>query len=200
MRLRSLVLATTILGLPSASFSQGNSRVMVIPSAVIAFQSADKTYASRDFDDHLDGIGWGGSVAVIGELKNFVVGGEINSARYSKEVTAFYSTPTRITFQETFVSALFGYSSSKRNVQVLGGPGFTLGRPHLEGFPQDPESRHDLLLTGGVNLLLPSSRRIQFAIGARYFYIFADEHIIGQFGLGKSALRTSVGVSFGSAK
>ena len=203
MRLRSLILATTVLAIPSTSFSQGDSRVIVIPSAVIAFQSQEKIYASRDFDDHLGGFGWGGSVAVLGDVHNFAVGAELNSARYSKDVTAFYNSPiqTRISFQETFLSALFGYSSSKRNVQVLAGPGMTFGRPQIEGFAHSSDGQREwFVLTGGINLLLPSSRQSQLVIGARYFYLFDDEHVIGAFGLGNHVLRASVGVSFGSSK
>jgi hypothetical protein len=123
----------------------------VIPSAVIAFQSSDKIYKSRDFSDHLGGFGWG-AMAVIGELKNFAVGAEINTARYSKEVTAFHSSQRRISFQETFLSGLFGYSSNKRDVQVFGGPGITLGRPQTEGFHNGAESPGNwFVLTGGFN-------------------------------------------------
>jgi hypothetical protein len=52
--------------------------VIVISSAVIAFQSEEKTYASADFAGHLGGFGWGGSVAVLGDLRNFGVGAEIS--------------------------------------------------------------------------------------------------------------------------
>lgn len=211
MKLRVLMLcAVVMIVTPSTSFGQADSRVVVIPSAVIAFQPADKTYGSPYLEDYLGGIGWGGSLTVLAELKNFVVGAEINSARHSKVLTgrlvgpldAFHSPiPTRLSFQESFVSALLGYSISERNLQVLGGPAITLGTPQLEGFPRDPDAtQHWFVLTGGINWMLPSSRKIQFALGARYFHVFEKNDQFSGIGLAKSGLRANVGVSFGSAR
>ena len=208
MRLRSLILATAVLAIPSTSFSQGDSRVVVIPSAVIAFQPADKSWGSPYLTGHLGGLGWGASLAVLAERGRFVVGGEINSARYEKELSGrlvssldenHVPIPVRVTFQESIVAALFGYSG--RNIHVLGGPGVTLGTPQFEGRNRSPDAPdHWFVLTGGLDVFLPASRQMQFAIGARYFHIFGTSGRFSTLGLQDSGLRATVGVSFGSAK
>ena len=203
VRLRILLVFGILIGAPPLSFAQAENRVVVIPSVVFSYQSPEKDYASRYFSDHLNGFGWGGSVAVVGELRNFALGAEVNSARYSKEVTTYFQSPTsaHISFQGTFLSALFGYASSERTVQVVGGPGVTLGTPRIEGFPDNSDAQeHWFVMGGGLTVLVPSSGQIQFAVGARYFYTFIDQQRFGHFGIGKHALRASVGVSFGSAK
>jgi len=210
MRLRILLLCAFAIGLPSASFSQGDTRVLVIPSAVIAFHHPDDTYNSPYLDKHLGGFGWGGAFSVLAERRNLVVGGEINTARHAKVLTGRLVSgldehrspiPTRVSFQESFVAALFGYSTRERNVHLLGGPAITLGTPQNEVGPRNPAApKHWLALTGGMNWLVPSFRQVQFAIGARYFYVFETRGEFAGIGLAKHVFRANVGVSFASPK
>jgi hypothetical protein len=82
----------------------------------------------------------------------------------------------------------------------MGGPAVTLGTPHYEGTSRAAEATdHRYALTGGVNFLLPQSRPLQIAIGARYFFIFSDSDEFSSIGLGRHIIQATVGVSFGSS-
>ena len=200
MTLRTFLLSVFVIGFPGVLFGQSDSRVVVIPSAVIAFQMPDKTYESPYLDRYLGGFGWGGSIAVLGEHKNFVFGGELNSARHSEELSGRLVS-SRVTFQESFASALFGYAANRRNFQAIGGPAVTLGTPTYESGPRNPQAPdHWFALTGGANWFLPSSHKVQLAIGARYYYVFRSGDEFTNIGLGRNAFRANIGVSFGSAR
>jgi hypothetical protein len=199
MTLKMFLLSVFAIGFPVASFAQADSRVVIIPSAVIAFQMPDKTYKSPYLENYLGGFGWGGSIAVFGEHKNFVFGGELNSARHSKQLTGRLSS-SRVTFQETFASALFGYAGNQRTFQALGGPAVTLGTPTYDSGPRNPQGpNHWFALAGGVNWFLPPSHKMQLAIGARYYYVFKNGDEFTNIGLGRNAFRANIGVSFGSS-
>ena len=200
MKFRLAILFAVAIGVPSSSFGQADSRVIVIPSVVLALQPEDKTYTSPYLENYLGGFAWGGSVAVLGERKSFIFGGELNTARHSEQL-AGRITSSKVSFQETFVSGLLGYSSDRRNFHVVGGPGMTLGTPEYQGRVRDPNAtQHWFALAGGVNWLVPSKHQVQFAIGVRYYYVFAGGGEFSRIGLGTSALRGSIGLSLGSAK
>jgi hypothetical protein len=71
MTLKIFFASALVIGFSARALGQADSRVLVIPSAVIAFQMQDKTYKSPYLEEHLGGFGWGGSIAVFGEHKNF---------------------------------------------------------------------------------------------------------------------------------
>src|SRR5690349_17815035 len=175
------IVAAVLIGFPAVTFAQGASGVVVIPSIVFVYQAPDKTYSSPYLDRSIGPFAWGASITVLGKQNGFTFGGEINSARYSEELTGrvvstrydeFHSPlPTQVIFQETFAAALFGYSDNQRAVIVVGGPAVTLGTPQYEGQTRSPQDTdHWYAVVGGINFLLPQSRQIQLAIGARYFY------------------------------
>ena len=205
------VVAATLIGFPAATLGQSASGVAFIPSIVFVYQAPDKTYSSPYLDRSIGPFAWGASLTVLGQQNGFTFGGEINSARYSKKLTGrvvstryneFHSPlPTQVTFQETFASALFGYSDDQRTVRVVGGPAVSLGAPKYEGTRRAEEATdHWYALTGGINFLFPKSRQIQVAIGGRYFYVFSsDNDEWSRIGLGRNIFQATVGVSFGSS-
>jgi hypothetical protein len=180
---------------------------MVVASGTLGFQAKDETYKSPYLENYLGGSSFGGSMAVLGERRHVVFGGEVSTVRFSKELAGRVVSardkfnnpiPVRITFQETFASGLIGVSNSTRTLQWLGGAGITMGAPRAEnGSLDDQPVDHWFVASGGANWLVPMASRIRFVAGVRYSYVFSDREL--QFvGLGHHAIRANVGVGFGS--
>jgi hypothetical protein len=67
---------------------------------------------------------------------------------------------TRVSFHETFLVGLVGYTNDRRTILAVGGAGTTLGAPQYEGRTRDAgASDHWVVLTGGFNVIAPFSAR-----------------------------------------
>ena len=195
--------AVSLLVMPTGATAQALD-VGITGLGLLSLQSTDDTYQSPYLDEPIGGLapGFGAGVSVTAE--GLAVVGEITTARFELEQegrvipgnciripqSSQCTSTTRL--HDSLLTGLVGYvrSDGPTRMLFLGGISTLLDSATTNGV-----SIHDgvdvgirLGVTAGVDVLIASTPRIAFSVGARYTYLPRTDQEI-EIGAGASVLR-----------